>query len=90
MPLGDPQDSQVSKTTLRKSAMSYKLHEVDENAIRRTANIVGPSSASARALADLDERRAAGEDAALFLTHSSSIVVGPRIPMIPPTDHQEE
>ncbi len=50
---------------------------VDEDAVRRVARVIGPCSAADRALAELDMRRKAGEDVAIFQT-PSSWVVGPR------------
>jgi len=50
---------------------------VDEDAVRRVARIIGPCSAADLALAELDMRRRAGEDVAIYQT-PSSWVVGPR------------
>lgn len=46
----------------------------DEGFVQRLAMAIGPDSASARALAELDERRAAGE-AVVLLTDNGRLVV---------------
>lgn len=60
---------------------------VDEDAVRRIAQIIGPCSAADQALAELDARRRDGEDVAIFQT-PSGWVVGPPLrndPMTAPT-----
>jgi hypothetical protein len=47
--------------------------------LRHVARIMGPSSASAKALNEYDQRIAAGEDVTIFEDHRS-IVVGPTPP----------
>lgn len=39
-----------------------ELQIIEESAIRRSADILGPSSASAKALQDFEERKARGEE----------------------------
>ena len=52
--------------------------EANEKDIRLTAGILGNSSASAKAIVDLEARRAAGEDAVIY-KRGSVLLVGPRI-----------
>ena len=54
------------------------IKQADEAAIRRAAGILGESSAAARAIGDLDARRAAGEDASIY-QQGAVLLVGPRI-----------
>lgn len=49
----------------------------DEQLARITANVIGPSSAAAKALESLERRRAAGEDVVIF-ERKSTWFVGPR------------
>jgi len=49
----------------------------DEQLARITANVIGPSSAAAKALETLERRRAAGEDVVIF-ERKSTWWVGPR------------
>lgn len=58
--------------------MSGRLGEMDEKVCWRIAQILGPNSAAAQALADLARRRTGGEDAALYLDRGT-IIVGPRL-----------
>lgn len=53
-----------------------ELLAAEEDAARRVAHIVGPSSAAAKAIAELERRRAAGERA-YVLRHKQSWLVGP-------------
>jgi hypothetical protein len=52
---------------------------MEEN-LRRAAHIFGPSCAAAKALSDLEARRAVGEQPAIYLDQRGSIIVGPQIP----------
>ena len=59
-----------------------RLVLVSDDLVTRVAQIIGPQSAAASALADVALRRAAGEDACIYerrAATSSSYVVGPRI-----------
>ena len=58
-------------------ANGMEVIEADEAVIRRTASIMGPSSASARAIEDLETRRTKGEDAVIY-QRGSVLLVGPR------------
>jgi hypothetical protein len=60
-----------------------ELDETEEVLARRVAKILGSGSAAAAAIAELDRRRAAGEDVALFQL-PRRWVVGP--PLGLPTD----
>ena len=48
----------------------------DEELARKSAHILGESSAAARALVELERRRAAGETVEIF-NHQQSWIVGP-------------
>lgn len=61
------------------------LYPFDESVAKRIARVVGPSGAFALALAELDRRRASGEDVYLFCA-SSTLVVGP----MPDEKHTEQ
>lgn len=53
-----------------------------DDVVRRVAGIVGPQGSASLALADVELRRAAGEDACIYersTRYGSSYVVGPRI-----------
>ncbi|WP_298847421.1 hypothetical protein [uncultured Salinicola sp.] len=58
-------------------ANGMEVVEADEEVVRRTATIMGPSSASARAIKDLEARRAAGEEPVIY-QRGSILLVGPR------------
>ncbi len=63
--------------------MSDELTEhlkFEEDGARRIAQIVGPSSAAARALETLDKARAKGLDAVIFREGKSWIVANRRTP----------
>lgn len=53
------------------------LEPLDEDIARRIAHILGPQSAAAKALNELELRRKDGDDIALF-TYGDTILVGPR------------
>jgi hypothetical protein len=54
------------------------LQVMDEMVLKRTALILGESSAAAKAIVERDRRRAAGEDVICVLDpNSNSILVGP-------------
>lgn len=55
----------------------FKMFPYDEEMAERIAKIVGPSSAHAKALSQLRDRRAAGEDVYLWIVDSHTILVGP-------------
>lgn len=57
---------------------SIAVRQVDENIVRKSAEILGSQSASAKAIEDLEARRAAGEDAVIY-EHGQTLLVGPRI-----------
>ena len=57
--------------------MSVRLHAYSIEAALRVAEIIGPQSAAAQALAELHRRQSSGEDAALFLS-GNAFVVGPK------------
>lgn len=62
--------------------MADRLIEVADETARQVARILGPQSAAAMALADVERRRAGGEDACIYERHTrngNSYVVGPRI-----------
>lgn len=59
-------------------ANEMEVIEADEDVLRQTAAIMGKTSASARALEELKERQARGEDAAIY-QQGSVLLVGPRI-----------
>lgn len=52
-----------------------KARPYDEAHARRVAWIMGENSAAAQSLAELERRRAAGENVALYRTGSSVLVV---------------
>ncbi len=52
------------------------MERFDETRAHAVANIMGPSSAAAKALEQMERRRADGEDVYLWLC-GSSILVGP-------------
>lgn len=57
---------------------------VDEGALEIVAQIIGPRSAAAQALAEAARRRATGEDVAIYQGHkrdSGTLFVGPRVPI---------
>jgi len=56
-----------------------KLWPYDERAAERVAVILGPSSAAAKALVELKERRAEGEVVELFRS-GEMFLVGPPLP----------
>lgn len=56
------------------------LLEYSEDDARRVAEIVGPYSGAARALAELEERRRNGEDVSLYRgKHDDALYVGPTL-----------
>ena len=59
-----------------------QIREVPRDTLVRLANIFGFGSASERALAELDERLSAGEDAVCYSGHGMYFV-GPRLPPDP-------
>lgn len=56
---------------------------VDEEAAARVAWIIGPFSAHGRALAELAQRRAAGEDLALVRADDKTLFIVPRAALNP-------
>ena len=56
------------------------LTPYSEEQAQRVAQIIGPLSADARALAELKRRRGLGEDVSLYLDQDRSILVGPAMP----------
>lgn len=56
-------------------AKMLKVERVGEVTARRIADIMGPSSAHARALEELDRRRNAGEDLVLVRPDRSSLLI---------------
>lgn len=50
----------------------------DEERARKVAYIIGPQSATARALAELERRRKAGEDVCLYRV-GCTLIVGPPV-----------
>ena len=56
------------------------LTPYSEEDARPVARIMGDSSAAARALADLERRRALGERVSLYLGTDQAIYVGPVLP----------
>lgn len=52
------------------------LEPISREVVERIAHIIGGNLAAAAALADLDRRLAAGENAAIFLANQS-FIVGP-------------
>lgn len=50
------------------------MKPLSEEAVRGTAEICGPHSAAAQALADAAQRRQAGEEVGFFLTRGSIVV----------------
>jgi hypothetical protein len=58
--------------------MGFFAEPVDEGTIRQMAKIEGPSSPFAKALAELDRRRAAGEDLVLVSPDNTTIMIVPR------------
>lgn len=63
---------------------SEPLDIARERLARRSAHILGPSSAAHKALAELDRRRLAGEDVAIFYL-GTTWFVGPPLRHRPPT-----
>ena len=57
-----------------------KARPYDEDHARRVAKIMGNGSAAAQALAELEQRRAAGESVALYRTGSAVLVVRTPLP----------
>ena len=60
--------------------MKNRLQIADEAVLTRTATILGPSSAAAKSLAEVERRRAAGEDVFVFLHRDRNVetlIVGP-------------
>lgn len=55
------------------------LHPASEEQARLVAGIIGPGSAHARALRELDRRREAGEEVYLYRS-GPVVVVGPSLP----------
>jgi hypothetical protein len=55
----------------------FWVDTVDEDVARKVASIIGPSSAFGRALSELDERRAGGEDL-LLVRRGASLLIVPR------------
>jgi hypothetical protein len=60
----------------------FEMLPYDEEQAQRIADIVGPSSAAAKALAQLQRRRSDGEDVYLWIVENA-ILVGP-VPRIVP------
>lgn len=56
-------------------AKTIKVERVSDEMARRVAGIMGPSSAHARALAEIDRRRAMGEDLVLVRPDRSSLLI---------------
>lgn len=60
-------------------AKQHQVEPVDIEYVKRLAHIVGPQSAAQKALDDLARRRAAGEEADIYLTRDHtghSFIVG--------------
>jgi hypothetical protein len=55
-----------------------KLRPVTVDHLRRIANIMGPASAAAKALGDMDARRRAGQDPRAYWT-GTTILIGPAL-----------
>ena len=53
-----------------------KLEPISEDVVKRTAEILGPLSATAQALKDAERRRAAGETVEFFRAGNSICVRG--------------
>jgi hypothetical protein len=52
------------------------MERISEEAVKGTAEICGPHSAAAQALADAEKRRAVGQEVAFFRARGSIVVVG--------------
>ena len=50
---------------------------LDEDGIRRSAHILGPASAAAKAIAEAERRRANGEENTVVFMVGNTIIVGP-------------
>lgn len=61
-----------------------RLEEVSIDSLRHIAGIIGPSSAAAQALANVDERRRAGQDPHCYWT-GSTFIIGPDLAAEPMT-----
>lgn len=64
--------------------MGFWAELIDEDTARRVADICGPHSAHARALSEIAERRAAGEDVVLVTASKASrrLLIIPRSDVI--------
>lgn len=69
-------------------AKDIPVVEAHEGSIRHTAKILGPSSAAAKAIEDLDARRANNEDAVIY-QRGAFLLVGPRIVPDGPEDNPD-
>lgn len=58
--------------------MSEAMEPFDPNVALKIAEIIGPSSAAAKALVELTERLARGEDVGLF-KRGAAFIVGPSV-----------
>ena len=58
--------------------MGFFAEVVNEGTARQVAKIAGPSSAFAKALSELDQRRAGGEDLVLVRPDNKTILIVPR------------
>ena len=52
------------------------MEPISEEAVKGVAQICGPHSAAAQAIANAEQRRAAGEEVAFFKSRGIIIVVG--------------
>ena len=52
------------------------MEPISEEVVKTTADICGPHSAAAQALANAEQRRASGEEVAFFRERGSIIVIG--------------
>ena len=58
--------------------MGFFAEIVNEGTARQVAKIAGPSSAFAKALSELDRRRADGEDLVMVRPDNKTILIVPR------------
>lgn len=68
------------------------IREMSLDVLRRTADVMGPSSAAAMALKDRERRLGLGEDVAIYFDpRTSTILVGQRFtPVSPPSPEPVE
>lgn len=56
-----------------------RMEELPIDTLVRIARVVGPSSAAARALKEINERRARGEENIACYRYGATLLVGPRV-----------